>query len=224
MWPRSAALRDTKWPLSGRRVGASATGNPGFMPSHCHACIDLQAPFVIHYRFPRANLGPLHHGAKGVAVVTCPSSPGPEPGWPSPPRGDRSEVSIRRACALTSASLWLGAPGSASRPAISRPGTRCRFPIPPSLSTRVSRRKRLCLPPKGLPACPRSNARHRPGLSVRGGPMRADGAANSRIDPPDSARPDLGADATVCPRGCSASPASAVAEMHMRSRITRFHF
>ena len=86
MQPRSAALRDTKWPLSGRRVGASATGNPGFMPSHCHACIDLQATFVIHYRFPRANLGPLHRGAKGVAVVTCPSSPGPEPGWPSPPR------------------------------------------------------------------------------------------------------------------------------------------
>ena len=86
MQPRSAALRDTKWPLSGRRVGASATGNPGFMPSHCHACIDLQAPFVIHYRFPRANLGPLHQGAEGVAVVTCPSSPGPEPGWPSPPR------------------------------------------------------------------------------------------------------------------------------------------
>ena len=140
------------------------------------------------------------------------------------PRGDRSEVSIRRACALTFASLWLGAPRSASRPSISRPGTRCRFPIPPSLSTRVSRRKRLCLPPKGLPACPRSNARHRPGLSVRGGPMRADGAANSRIDPPDSARPDLGADATVCPRGGGASPASVVAEMHMRSRITRFHF
>ena len=38
------------------------------MPSHCHACIDLQAPFVIHYRFPRANLGPLHQGAEGVAV------------------------------------------------------------------------------------------------------------------------------------------------------------
>ncbi len=28
--------------------------------------------------------------------------------------------------------LWLGALGSVSRPSIDRPGTRCRFPIPPS--------------------------------------------------------------------------------------------
>jgi len=40
----------------------------------------------------------------------------------------------------------LGAPWSASRPSIFRPGTRCRLLIPPSPSTRVSRRKRLCLP------------------------------------------------------------------------------
>ena len=35
---------------------------------------------------------------------------------------------------------------------------------------------RGCVCPFGLPARLRSNARHRPGLSVRGGPMRVDGA------------------------------------------------
>ena len=86
MQPRSAAVRDTKSPLSRRRVPASATCKAVSMPSHGHAGIDQQAPFVIHYGHPRAILGPLLRGAKGVAVVTCPSNPGPEPGWPSPPR------------------------------------------------------------------------------------------------------------------------------------------
>ena len=86
MRPRFAARRDTKSPLSRHPVPATATGNRCFMPSHCHTLLDLQALLVIHYRLPRAILGPLHRGAKGVAVVTCPSSPGPEPGWPSRPR------------------------------------------------------------------------------------------------------------------------------------------
>jgi len=51
----------------------------------------VQAAFVIYYAFPKAILGLLHRGAKGVAVVTCPYSPGLEPGWSLPlrwwPRG-----------------------------------------------------------------------------------------------------------------------------------------
>jgi len=50
------------------------------MPSHGHAGIDLQAPFVIHYGLPRAILGPLLRGAKGVAVVTCLFKPRPRAG------------------------------------------------------------------------------------------------------------------------------------------------
>ncbi len=97
-------------------------------------------------------------------------------------------------------------------------------PDPAITRARVFHAASGCACPHGLHAGPRSNARHRPGLSVRGGPMRADGAANSRTDPPAGARPDLVADAAARPRGGGASPISVVAEMHGRSRITRFHF
>lgn len=79
--------------------------------------------------------------------------------------------------------------------------TRHPMPVPDPAITRarVFHAASGCACPHGLPAGPRSNARHHPGLSVRGGPMRADGAANSRIDPPAGARPDLAADAAARP-------------------------
>jgi len=43
-------------------------------------------PLGVNYGFPRAILAPLHRGAKGVAVVTCPWSAGLEPAMPSPLR------------------------------------------------------------------------------------------------------------------------------------------
>ncbi|PZP75037.1 MAG: hypothetical protein DI604_06575 [Delftia acidovorans] len=146
MQPCSAAVRDNKSPLSPRRVPASATCKAVSMPSHGHASIDLQAPFVIHYRLPRAILGPLLRGAKGVAVVTCPSSPGPEPGWPSP-RGDRPEVLFRGACAFDPRqpcgwALMEARQGYRSPDPAPDAGSRSRH----HPSTRVSRRQRLCLP------------------------------------------------------------------------------
>ena len=107
MQPCSAAARDTKSPLSRRRVPASATCKAVPMPSHGHAGIDLQAPFVIHYRLPRAILGPLLRGAKGVAVVTCPSSPGLGPVQPSPERR-RPRGPIRSALPAAMPALTAG--------------------------------------------------------------------------------------------------------------------
>ena len=58
------------------------------------------------------------------------------------------------------------------------PAPDAAFPIPPSREQALfnAARSRAC--PHGLPARPRSHARHRPGLSVRGGPMRAHGATH----------------------------------------------
>ena len=146
MQPCSAEARDTKSPLSRRRVPASATGKAVSMPSHGPTGIDLQTPFVIHYRLPRAILGPLLRGAKGVAVVTCPSSPGPEPGWPSPPRRAPRGL-FRSACAFD-----LCQPCGWALPE-ARQSRRLTDPAPDAgsrsrhhPSTRVSRRQRLCLP------------------------------------------------------------------------------
>jgi hypothetical protein len=83
-------------------------------------------------------------------------------------------------------------------------------------------RGRVC--PVGLPARLRSHPRHRPGLSVRGGPMRVDGAttqepihqmARGQTSPP-MPKPR--------PRGRPASPPPMAAEMHGWAGSTRFVF
>lgn len=115
------------------------------------------------------------------------------------PRGDRPEVSLRSACAFDPRQPcgWALSEARQGR----RLTDRHPMPVPDPAITRarVIHAASSCACPHGLPAGPRSNARHRPGLSVRGGPMRADGAANSRIDPPVGARPDLVADAAARP-------------------------
>ena len=71
------------------------------------------------------------------------------------------------------------------------PALDAAFPISPSREQALfnAARSRAC--PHGLPARPRSHARHRPGHSVRGGPMRADGATNPGLihQPRREARP-----------------------------------
>lgn len=75
---------------------------------------------------------------------------------------------------------------------------------------------RGCVCPDGLPARPRSQTRHCPGLSVRGGPMRVDGATNSELIHQWRARPDLAADADRQPQRPAGVTNPAVAEMHAR--------
>lgn len=115
------------------------------------------------------------------------------------PRGDRPEVCFvehvpRPLPALAAGRSWKRVE------AVDLPA-RHPMPVPDPAITRacVFHAASGCACPHGLPAGFRSNARHRPGLSVRGGPMRSDGAANSRIDPPVRARPDLVADAAARP-------------------------
>lgn len=82
---------------------------------------------------PRASttgsLGPPSWPAplerRGVAVVTCPLRPGPEPGWPRPPRS-RTLVLLRRADCCSPPATAPGAPEARCRPCPSRVGTRCR--------------------------------------------------------------------------------------------------
>ena len=67
-----------------------------------------------------------------------------------------------------------------------------------------------------LPARPRSQARHRPGLSVRGGPMRVDGATNPELIHQWRAGPDPAADADRTPLRLAGVTNPAVAEMRKR--------
>ncbi len=115
------------------------------------------------------------------------------------PRGDRSEV-----CFVEHVPRPLPAPvAGRSWKRVEAVDLPARHPMPvldPAITRAcVFHAASGCVCPHGLPAGFRSNARHRPGLSVRGGPMRSDDAANSRIDPPVRARPDLVADAAVRP-------------------------
>jgi hypothetical protein len=75
---------------------------------------------------------------------------------------------------------------------------------------------RGCVCPDGLPARPRSQTRHCPGLSVRGGPMRVDGATNPELIQQWCPRPDLAADADRQPQRPAGVTNPAVAEMHAR--------
>lgn len=82
---------------------------------------------------PRASttgsLGPPSWPAplerRGVAVVTCPLRPGPEPGWPRPPRS-RTLVPLRRADCCSPPATAPGALEARCRPCPCRAGTRCR--------------------------------------------------------------------------------------------------
>ena len=126
-------------------------------------------------------------------------------------------------CLRPMPALWLGALGSVSRPSIDRPGTRCRFPIPPSPSTRVSRRQQSCLP--SLAPCWPPLRRSTPPWTFGQGRTHTSGwRYDSSTDPTDGvkARPD---------RRCPAMPQRPAgitlpmaAEMHGWAGSTRFVF
>lgn len=185
--------------------------------------LDLQAPFVIHYRLPRAIPGPLHLERKASQSLPALAAPALSRAGRLP-RGDDPEDFFVVHEPSTSASPWAGR--SQKRVKAVDPPTWHPMPAhdPAITRARVSHAASSCACPNGLPAGPRSSPRHHPGLSVRGGPMREDGAANIRTDPPVGSRPDLDADAAARPRGSCASSPFVVAEMRRRSRITRFHF
>ena len=88
-------------PLTTHSPGASTTGSLG----------------------PPSWPAPLER--RGVAVVTCPLRPGPESGWPCPPRS-RTLVPLRRAECCRPPATAPGAPETRCRPCPSRAGTRCR--------------------------------------------------------------------------------------------------
>lgn len=145
MQPCFAVGRSNRSALPGPSDTSRATGNAHAMPSHCHAGIDLQGLLVIHYWLPRAILGPLRRGAKGVAVVTCPSSPAPEPGWRSPPEAPAPRFHFVVHVPLTHQPLRWALPEA--RQAIDPP-TRHPMPAPdPAIAEHACiRRKLLCLP------------------------------------------------------------------------------
>ena len=87
--------------------------------------------------------------------------------------------------------------------------------FPPSFE-HASNASRGCVCLHRLPARPRSQARHRPGLSVRGGPMRVDGATNPELIHQWRAGPDPAADADRTPSRCAGVTNPAVAEMRKR--------
>ena len=131
---------------------------------------------------------------KASQSLPASSSPGPEPAWPSPPRRPPRGSLSWCMCLRPSPALWLGALGSVSRPSIDRPGTRCRFPIPPSPELACFTPPAVVLALMGSLLVSAQTPDTALDFRSRGGPMRADGAANSRIDPPAGARPDLATD------------------------------
>lgn len=107
---RSAAPRDTKSPLSRRRVRASAMRNPASMPSHCHTGVDLQTPFVIHYRLPRAVPWPAPPWSKRRRSRYLPSQPRTRTGVVVTPEVAAPRFPFVVRVPSTSPALWLGAP------------------------------------------------------------------------------------------------------------------
>ena len=112
--------------------------------------------------------------------------------------------------------LSPGVPRNSPPPSIPRsaPDAAPLFPPSPEHAFRAARG---CVCPDGLPARPRSQTRHCPGLSVRGGPMRVDGATNPELIHQWRARPDLVADADCQRLRLAGVTNPAVAEMHARN-------
>ena len=104
---------------------------------------------------------------------------------------------------------------NAPPPSITRPAPDAAPLFPPS-PEHAFHAARGCVCPDGLPVRTRSQTRHCPGLSVRGGPMRVDGATNSELIHQWRARPDLAADADRQPQRPAGVINPAVAEMHAR--------
>lgn len=146
MQPHSARLRDTKTPLSHRRVPASATCKSVFMPSHSHAGIDLQplSSSTTDSRGP--SLARSFAEQKASQSLPALQAPVPSRGGRHL-RGDRPEVPLRSACAFDLCqpcgwALLEARQGHRSPDPALDAGPRSRH----HPSTRASRRQRLCLP------------------------------------------------------------------------------
>ena len=166
-------LCDAKPPSAPHRGTSIATVKPGAMSSLVRLPVDATALFVVNYRLPWLPSARCLCAGRGVAVVTCLQSSGPEPvrspPWRWWPRC--SPVVVHEPPTLPALVRWALLEARRGRRS---PGRHWmpRSPIPSSREPTSfdAARSRAC--PHGLPARPRSHAR--PALDIRSG-----------VDPPE---------------------------------------